>query len=80
MWARSLGWEGSLEKEVATHSSILARKSHGQRGAWWGTVHGLTESDTTEQLNNNNIGREAWIIQNSTYLLGKVFLEYRMFV
>ena len=24
MWVRSLGWEDPLEKEVATHSSILA--------------------------------------------------------
>ena len=23
-WVRSLGWEDTLEKEVATHSSILA--------------------------------------------------------
>ena len=28
---RSLGWEDPLEKEKATHSSILAGKSHGQR-------------------------------------------------
>ena len=27
----SLGWEDPLEKEVATHSSILAWKPHGQR-------------------------------------------------
>ena len=27
----SLGWEDPLEKEMATHSSILAGKSHGQR-------------------------------------------------
>ena len=26
-----LGWEDNLEKEVATHSSILAWKIHGQR-------------------------------------------------
>ena len=25
-WVRSLGWEDPLEKEMATHSSILARK------------------------------------------------------
>ena len=24
MWVRSLGWEDSLEEEMATHSSILA--------------------------------------------------------
>ena len=27
----SLGWQDPLEKEMATHSSILAGKSHGQR-------------------------------------------------
>ena len=30
-WVRSLGLEDPLEKEMATHSSILAWKSHGQR-------------------------------------------------
>ena len=24
MWVQSLGWEDPLEKEIATHSSILA--------------------------------------------------------
>ena len=28
---RSLGWEDPLEEEMATHSSVLARKFHGQR-------------------------------------------------
>ena len=34
MWetrVRSLGWEDPLEKGMATHSSILAWKIHGQR-------------------------------------------------
>ena len=28
---QSLGWEDPLEKEMATHPSMLAGKSHGQR-------------------------------------------------
>ena len=31
MWAQSLGQEDLLEKEMATHSSILAWKIHEQR-------------------------------------------------
>ena len=27
IWVQSLGWEDSLEESMATHSSILARKS-----------------------------------------------------
>ena len=40
-WVRSLGWEDSLEKGKATHSSILA-----WRIPW--TVWGRKELDTTE--------------------------------
>ena len=31
MWVGSLGQEEPLESEMATHSNILAWKSHGQR-------------------------------------------------
>ena len=31
MQVQSLSWEDPLEKEMATHSSILAWESHGQR-------------------------------------------------
>ena len=31
MWIQSLGQEDPLEKEMATHFSILAWKSHGQK-------------------------------------------------
>ena len=30
-WVPFLGWEDPLEKERATHSSILAWRAHGQR-------------------------------------------------
>ena len=50
IWVRSLGWEDPLEKGKATHSSILAWRIPVDRGAWQVTVHGVTESDTTEQL------------------------------
>ena len=41
---RSLGWEDPLEKEMATHSSIL----DWDRGVWRATVHGVAkESDMT---------------------------------
>ena len=29
-WVQSLGWEDPLQKEMATHSSVLAWRSHGQ--------------------------------------------------
>ena len=49
-WVQSLGWENSLKKEMATHSSILAWKIPMNRGAWQATVHwGHEESDTAKQ-------------------------------
>ena len=40
-WVRFLGWEDPLEKEMATHSSILAFENPMDRGAWQATVHGI---------------------------------------
>ena len=42
----SLGWEDSLEKEMATHSSILAWKIPWTEEAWWATVCGVAKSQT----------------------------------
>ena len=47
-WVQSMAWENPLEKEMATHSSILARKI-----LWTGEpgglqFMGLKESDMTE--------------------------------
>ena len=41
---QSLGWEDPLEKEMATHSSILGLENLMYSGAWWAAVHGVTKS------------------------------------
>ena len=47
-WVLSLGWKDSLEKEMATHSSILALENLMDRGAWQVTVHGVAKSWTQQ--------------------------------
>ena len=48
-WAQSLGWEDALEEEgMATHSSILAWRTHGDRCLVGYSPWGCRESDTTE--------------------------------
>ena len=42
-WVQSLGQEDPLEKEMATHSSILAWEFHGQRSLA-STIHGVAKS------------------------------------
>ena len=47
---QSLGWEDPLEKEMVTHSSILAWRSHGWRSLAGYSPWGSRELDMTEQL------------------------------
>ena len=42
------GWEDPLNEVMATHSSILARESHGQRSLAGYSSWGCKELDTTE--------------------------------
>ena len=49
MWETQVGFLGQedpLEKEMATHSSILVWKNPMDGGAWRATVHGVTKSQT----------------------------------
>ena len=46
----SLGWEDTLEEDMATHSRSFAWRIPMDRGVWWAAVHEVTELDTTEQL------------------------------
>ena len=36
----------ALEKEMATHSSVLAWRIPGTGGAWWAAVHWVAQSQT----------------------------------
>ena len=43
-WVQSLGQEDPLEKDMVTHSGILAWKNPMDRGAWQATVHGVARA------------------------------------
>ena len=61
---QSLGLNDPLEKEIATHSSILAWKSPMDRGAWWATAHRVAKSwtqlSTIMLLTKNNKERGTY--------------------
>ena len=57
---RSLGWEDPLEKEMATHSSILAQRIPWMEEPGGLQFMGLQESDKTERLHFHFQGRDAW--------------------
>ena len=69
MWVESVGWEDPREKEMATHSSILAweipwtEEPGGAYNPW-----GRKESDTTEGLTHTSITlhSKSWIISPNT--------------
>ena len=49
-WIGSLAWEDPLEKEMATHSNMLAWRIPIDRGAWQTIVCGVIKTQT--QLSN----------------------------
>ena len=62
MWVQSLGQEDCLEKEMATHSSILIPgESHGQRSLAGYSSWGHKEADMTEGLtpDGRSVGKEG---------------------
>ena len=79
---QSLGWEDPLEREMATHSSILPGKSHGQRIMAGYSPWGCKESDTIERLSLSSVHRpQSTLIGNinnmyiNNYLLGLPWLS-----
>ena len=72
-WLQSLGWEDSLEKGKATHSSLLAWRFHGLYSPW-----GHKESDTTERL---SLSLSGWSVQlvdckHHTVHISKPYIPY----
>ena len=59
-WVQSLGWEG-LEKRMATHFQYYCLESPMDRGAQWATIHGVSESDTTERLTQPSLWSNSHI-------------------
>ena len=48
----------ALEKEIATHSSVLAWRIPGMEGAWWAAVYGVAQSWTrVERLSSSSSSR-----------------------
>ena len=45
------------------------------RGAWWATVHGVPESDTTEWLIHTQSWGDAWWCRGTLYLLSHLLQE-----
>ena len=56
-WIRSLGREDPLEKGMATHSSILAGESHGQRSLVGFSPRVHKELDTTDHDDETDKGK-----------------------
>ena len=71
-WVGSLHQEDPLEQEMATHSSILAGKSHGQRSLVGYSPWGHRESYMTEHpsIHGNYMRSSISMCYMHTYCLG----------
>ena len=58
-WVQSLSWGDPLEKEMATHSSIIAWKIPWKRILVGYSPWGYKEADTTERLTLSKLG---WLL------------------
>ena len=57
------GWERSPGRGNGNPLQYLCLGTPMDRGAWWATVHRVTESDTNKRLNTQAPRREAWLVR-----------------
>ena len=65
-----LGWENTLDKGMATHSSILAWRIAKDRGAWRTAVREITKSHT--QVSNSAC---MHTINGKEFILDSVYVQ-----
>ena len=77
---QSLGWEDSLEKEKATHSSIVVGKFHGQRNLAVNTPWSCKELDMTEKLtlSLSYLYYNYIYLYNCNYIFSIIFLQIQL--
>ena len=66
---QSLAEEDPLEKEMATHSRILAWKIPWRENPSGATVHGVTESDMTEETEHTQDYMSIESVRSSSHLI-----------
>ena len=81
MWVPSLGRQDFLEEEMATHSSILPEKSHGQKSLAGYSRWGRKDSNMTKQLSyaKENVVQSLsciWLFANLIFLFTKRNIQF----
>ena len=72
MWVRSLGWKDPLEKEMATHSSVLALRIPGTGRPGWAAVYGVAQSQTQlKRLSSSSSSKECEV----KWALGSITMD-----
>ena len=81
-WIQALGWEDPLEEGMASHFSILAWRIPMDKGAWWATVHWVTESDRTEVTGQSisQFPHHYHTLTNISIFILLILQEYGIFV
>ena len=70
----------ALEKEMATHSSVLAWRIPGTGGAWWAAVYGVAQSRTQLKLLSSSSSSSSAIHKSHIRIILKSLLYYPLYL